>query len=33
MQDQRSAGEVATETFAYDGGRQVTVYIPPSRPA
>jgi enterochelin esterase-like enzyme len=24
-----SAGEVITETFAYDGGRKVTVYVPP----
>ncbi len=23
------AGELVTETFAYDGGRQVTVYVPP----
>ena len=26
------AGEFVTETFDYDGGRQVTVYIPPGRP-
>src|SRR5262245_53273219 len=26
------AGELVTETFAYDGGRQVTVYIPADRP-
>lgn len=26
------AGELVTETFDYDGGRQVTVYIPPARP-
>lgn len=26
------AGELVTETFAYDGGRRVTVYVPPSRP-
>ncbi len=25
-------GELVTETFEYDGGRQVTVYIPPDRP-
>ncbi len=25
-------GELITETFAFDGGRQVTVYVPPSRP-
>ena len=26
------AGEFVTETFDYDGGRQVTVYIPPDPP-
>ena len=26
------AGELVTETFEYDGGRQVTVYFPPSPP-
>jgi len=26
------AGELVTETFAYDGGRQVTVYVPPDPP-
>ena len=26
------AGELVTETFDYDGGRQVTVYIPPDPP-
>ncbi len=26
------AGELITETFEYDGGRQVTVYIPPRTP-
>jgi enterochelin esterase-like enzyme len=26
------AGELTTETFAYDGGRQVTVYVPPDPP-
>jgi enterochelin esterase-like enzyme len=26
------AGELVTETFDYDGGRQVTVYLPPSPP-
>ena len=26
------AGELVAETFDYDGGRQVTVYVPPSRP-
>ena len=25
-------GELVTETFAYDGGRQVTAYIPPKPP-
>jgi enterochelin esterase-like enzyme len=25
-------GELVTETFDYDGGRQVTVYVPPDRP-
>jgi enterochelin esterase-like enzyme len=25
-------GELVTETFDYDGGRQVTVYVPPSPP-
>ncbi len=32
MRDQRSAGELVTETFDYDGGRQVTVYIPADPP-
>jgi len=32
MHDQRSSGEVVTETFDYDGGRQVTVYIPADPP-
>jgi enterochelin esterase-like enzyme len=27
-----SAGELVTEAFEYDGGRQVTVYIPPDPP-
>ena len=27
-----SAGELVTETFEYDGGRKVTVYIPPDPP-
>jgi enterochelin esterase-like enzyme len=27
------AGELVTETFGYDGGRQVTVYVPPGAPA
>jgi enterochelin esterase-like enzyme len=26
------AGELVTETFSYDGGRQVTVYVPPEPP-
>jgi len=26
------AGELVTERFGYDGGRQVTVYVPPSPP-
>jgi hypothetical protein len=26
------AGEFVTETFGYDGGRQVTVYVPPVPP-
>ncbi|MFI6540456.1 alpha/beta hydrolase [Nonomuraea sp. NPDC050547] len=32
MHDQAAAGEVVTETFDYDGGRQVTVYVPPDPP-
>jgi enterochelin esterase-like enzyme len=27
------SGELVTETFDYDGGRQVTVYVPPHPPA
>jgi enterochelin esterase-like enzyme len=27
-----TAGELVTETFGYDGGRQVTVYVPPGPP-
>jgi enterochelin esterase-like enzyme len=27
-----SAGELVTETLAYDGGRQVTAYVPPETP-
>src|SRR5437588_72834 len=27
-----TAGEFVTETLAYDGGRQVTVYVPPDPP-
>lgn len=30
--DDRIAGELVTETFEYDGGRQVTVYVPPDPP-
>jgi hypothetical protein len=26
------SGEFVTETFEYDGGRQVTVYVPPDPP-
>lgn len=26
------SGEFVTETFEYDGGRQVTVYVPPNPP-
>jgi hypothetical protein len=26
------AGEIVTEVFGYDGGRQVSVYIPPKAP-
>lgn len=26
------AGELITERFEYDGGRQVTVYVPPEPP-
>ena len=26
------AGELVTETLEYDGGRQVTVYVPPDAP-
>ena len=32
MDDRPSAGELVTETFEYDGGRQVTVYVPPDPP-
>jgi enterochelin esterase-like enzyme len=27
-----AAGQLVTETFEYDGGRQVTVYVPPASP-
>ena len=26
------AGQLVTETFEYDGGRQVTAYVPPAPP-
>ena len=32
MHDQPAAGEVVTEALDYDGGRQVTAYIPADRP-
>jgi enterochelin esterase-like enzyme len=32
LHDERSAAEVVTETLAYDGGRQVTAYIPAEPP-
>ncbi len=32
VHDRRAAGEVVTETFDYDGGRQATAYIPPDPP-
>jgi enterochelin esterase-like enzyme len=32
MDDQAVAGEFVTERFDYDGGRQVTVYVPPDPP-
>ncbi len=34
MNDQTDpiAGELVTETLEYDGGRQVTVYVPPDPP-
>ena len=28
-----TAGQLVTETFDYDGGRQVTVYVPPAPPS
>jgi len=27
-----TAGRLVTETFEYDGGRQVTAYLPPAPP-
>ena len=32
MHDRAIAGALVTETFDYDGGRPVTVYVPPHRP-
>jgi len=32
MNDRAITGEFVTETFGYDGGRQVTVYVPPEPP-
>src|SRR5258708_2706938 len=32
MHDRAIAGAFVTETFDYDGGRQVTVYLPPDPP-
>lgn len=32
MLDRPAAGEIVTETLDYDGGRQVTVYIPSGPP-
>ncbi|HEY7092262.1 MAG TPA: alpha/beta hydrolase-fold protein [Ktedonobacterales bacterium] len=32
MNDRALAGAFVTETFDYDGGRQVTVYVPPDPP-
>jgi hypothetical protein len=32
MNDRAIAGALVTETFDYDGGRQVTVYVPPVPP-
>ncbi|HET6382384.1 MAG TPA: alpha/beta hydrolase-fold protein [Armatimonadota bacterium] len=32
MRDGPSAGEIVTESFDYDNGRQVTVYVPPDPP-
>jgi enterochelin esterase-like enzyme len=32
MNDRTVAGKFVTETFDYDGGRQVTVYVPPDPP-
>ena len=32
MQERRAEGEVVSERFEYDGGRQVTVYVPSHPP-
>ena len=32
MNDNAIAGAFVTETFDYEGGRQVTVYVPPTSP-
>ncbi|WP_233712360.1 hypothetical protein [Kribbella turkmenica] len=32
MSPDRAAGEFVTDPFEYDGGRQVTVYVPPAPP-
>lgn len=32
MDGRELSGELVTETFDYDGGRQVTVYVPPAPP-
>ncbi|MFZ0664960.1 MAG: hypothetical protein WAM97_04340, partial [Acidimicrobiales bacterium] len=32
MRAEPIAGELITETFEYDGGREVTVYVPPDPP-
>jgi enterochelin esterase-like enzyme len=32
VRDQPGTGDVVTETFGYDGGRQVTVYVPADPP-
>src|SRR5262249_33207555 len=32
MNDRAIAGAFVTKTFEYDGGRQVTVYVPPDSP-
>ena len=32
MNDRALAGALVSETFDYNGGRQVTVYVPPDLP-